>query len=346
MSAVGGGQVATVKSVLAGRYVIILFAMLSMSSLAVFGLAAYFDVLKTPTQLAKLQLTNPELIVLPADLRFNGGFKLARIAQDRPDIICISSSRAGAFRDWMFKPYRFYNASFTAWTTQHLLDVFERLTRDVRPRVVILEIDYFLFTDTWGDGYATERAMIYDPFRYLKFKLARLLVQRSRGLFEEYGRQDGFRGDGSYAYPPGFIEMARTKYQTANDLVQAAPGAAQMSARQMAPIAQLAELARLRGIKLIALQLPFVHAAVDYLDHNDAYRPYAGVWRDFESDQTEAWLRSLGISFFDLARSPIDDNPLNFMDAYHPVESGMVAVLHQLMEQPAFRAELPRLDGS
>jgi len=329
------------------RYVITVLALLSASALGLLGFGYHFHALTTPASLARLQARDGEDVVLPADLRYNAAFKIARVEEVQPDVLCISSSRAGTLRDWMFKPYRFYNASFTAWTTAQLLDVFEHLTRKVRPRVVIVALDYFLFTDSWDDGYKTQRAMIYQPSRYVSFKLTHLLHALPAPVaFQEDRRQDGFRRDGSYLYPPSFIEMARSKLQTAQHMLEAAPGAPQMSERQMAPIVQLASLAKQRGIKLIAVQLPYVRGAVDYLDTNEAYRPYSGVWRDFESEQTAGWLRSLGIVFFDLAHSPIADDPMNFIDAYHPSEQGMVKLLKQLLNEKEFQDQLPDLNAT
>jgi len=186
--------------------------------------------------------------------------------------------------------------------------------------------------------------MIYQPSRYVSFKLTHLLhALPAPAPFQEDRRQDGFRGDGSYQYPPSFIEMARSKFQTAQHLLEAAPGAPHMSARQMAPIVQLASLARQRGIKLIAVQLPYVRSAVDYLDGNESYRSYSGVWRDFESERTASWFRNLGIVFFDLAHSPVADDPLNFIDAYHPSEDGMVKLLKGLLNEKEFQDQFPDL---
>lgn len=326
------------------RYVAIVVAAAFAFALTLAGFAYQFNALSTPGQLALRQLRDDTNIILPADLRYNAAFKKQRIAQLQPEIIVISSSRAGTFRGWMFTPYRFYNAAFTAWTTRQLLDVFEQLTRDVRPRVVIVELDYFMFTDGWEDAYGTERSMNYDSLRYVSFKLARLIrALPSPAAFPEERRHDGFRADGSYLYPLDFIETARKKLQTAERLTQSSPGAPRMSERQKQPLARLAALARERNVRLIAVQLPYVRAAVDFLDHDQSYWHYSGVWREFESAEIADWLRGLGIPFFDFAHSEISDDPLNFIDAYHPSEDGMVKVIDMLATQPAFNAELPAM---
>src|SRR5215475_11326215 len=115
--------------------------------IGLFYAAQPFAASATIFQLAALQANNPNLIVLPFDLRYNGAFKLDRIEKERPDVLCISTSRAGTLNASMFKPYSFYNASFTAWTTEQLADIFDRATSSTAPRVVIISIDYFLFTD-------------------------------------------------------------------------------------------------------------------------------------------------------------------------------------------------------
>ncbi|CCE00477.1 hypothetical protein [Bradyrhizobium sp. STM 3809] len=326
------------------RYVAIVLAVVALFGLSVAGLAYRFDALTTPAQLAARQSDDPDSIILPADLRYNAAFKRARIAALAPDVIIIGSSRAGTLREAMFRPYRFYNAGFTAWTTQQLVDVFEHLTRGVRPRVVLVVLDYFMFTDAWDEAYGAQRAMVYDPTRYVSFKLARLIrALPAPAPFAEQRRPDGFRADGSYLYPQDFIDTARRTFQTAQRLVESAPGAPRMSERQKQPLRQLEALARDRNVRLIAVQLPYVRAAVDFLDHDEAYRPYSGVWREFESAETAAWLHRLGIPFIDLAHADIADDPLDFIDAFHPSEAGMAKALDRLARHPDVQAALPDL---
>jgi hypothetical protein len=327
-----------------------------------FSLAKPFGASATLSQLADLQAKDPAAIILPFDLRYNGDFKLSRIEREHPDVLCISTSRAGALEASMFKPYHFYNMSFTAWTTDQMADMFERATRELHPRVVIISIDYFLFTNDWERGYSGTRTMIYDqPWRYLKSSVADFArtVVKHQQVFEDYLKspsaftgtqailsQEGFRSDGSYVYSSGHIDDARLHYQTAASLVNSMPGAPGMAERQKAPIAQIAELARQRGIKLIGIQLPFIRAGIDYLDQDESYRRYSGVWREFESDQTRDWLKSLGITFFDLARSTIDDDNRNFVDAYHTSKLGALRVTQQLLTFPEFRADFPDIDSA
>ena len=150
-------------------------------------------------------------------------------------------------------------------------------------------------------------------------------------------------------YRPQFsashIDDARQRHQTAETLVQAIPGGTEMSERQMAAIGRIAEMAKQRGITLVGVQLPFIRAGIDYLDHNESYRDYAGVWREFESDRNRNRLETLGIRFFDLARSPINDDKANFVDSYHVSELGALRVIQRLLDLPGFRAIFPDIDS-
>jgi hypothetical protein len=328
--------------------------------IGLFFVAKPFGASATLSQLTERQARAAEIVILPFDLRYNGPFKLGRIGQEHPDVLVISSSRAGTLGAAMFKPYRFYNTSFTAWTTEQLTDIFERATRNAPPSIVILSIDYFLFTDDWERSYGGTRTMIFDrPWTYLKSSVldfARNAVRHPK-IFRDYLKaptffigtqaiisEEGFRSDGSYVYSQEHINDARMHNQIAESLVNAMPGAPNMSERQKAPIVRLAELAKKRGVKLIGIQLPFIRPGVDYLDQKESYRYYSGVWREFESDQTRDWLKSLDITFFDFGRSTIDDDSRNFIDAYHTSQLGSLRVMQQLLTLPEFRAIFPALD--
>jgi hypothetical protein len=321
-----------------------------------------FGASETPAGLAAIQAARPDTVVLPFDLRHNGAFKVSRVEQLRPEVMYFSSSRAGEMRADMFKPYSFYNMSFTAWTTGQLADIFERATRDVRPRIAIIELDYFLFTDNWEQSYVPSRAMIFDrPVRYVTSSLGNFIsaAAQNTATFRSYLeapnrfvgpqailQQEGFRADGSYVYSSRHIEYSREHELNADFLVNAMPGAPNMSERQKAQVVRLSEIARQRGVKLVAVQLPFIREGVDYLDNRESYRYYSGVWRDFESDATRHWLAGLGIEFFDLARSSIGSDKANFIDAYHPSEIGMRRAMMELLQRPGFRADFPSIDAS
>ncbi|NPV23004.1 hydrolase [Bradyrhizobium aeschynomenes] len=310
--------------------------------------------------LADLQRDNPERILLPFDLRYNAAFKLARLEQERPEVIWISTSRAGTFRAALFAPYRFYNLSFTAWTTGQTLDLFERATQRQRPRIAILSLDHFLFADRWEEWFAITRKMHYDhPLTYLRSSLldfARTATRRPAPFKDYVGtqsafvgtqsivQQEGFRNDGSYRYSPGHVADARSRFMNAATLADTLPRAAGLSSSLKQPIAQLAEMARSRDVKLMGIQLPFIRAGIDLLDR-EQYGPRGfGAWREFATAQTRDWLRQLGIPLFDLARLPMKDENSSFVDAYHLADTGAAEVMLHLLSDPDFRDAFPNID--
>jgi hypothetical protein len=307
----------------------------------------------SPSRLASIQSADPDKIVLPFDLRYWADYKLAVAAKQRPEIIYISSSRAGAVRSQMFHPYSFYNLSFSAWTIDQVTEIFERATRDFRPRVVILELDYFMFTEAWIEANA-DRSMIFDgSFRYIvsgvKDFLRSFVRQPTKFLHPDnrfVGTQailneEGFRADGSHLFSQGHIEHSRQHDLTANFLVQAMPGGPSISQKQRTALQRLSDLARDRGISLVGIQLPYIKEAVEYLDTNEGYHHYSGVWREFESAETHDRFAKMGIEFFDLARTEIGNDKSNFIDAYHPAEKGMLKAMQELLKRPDFRAVFP-----
>ena len=310
--------------------------------------------------LADSQRNHPEQIVLPYDLRHNAAFKLARMAQERPEVVWISTSRAGTFRADLFAPYSFYNLSFTAWTTGQTAELFERATRLHRPRAAILSLDHFLFADRWEEWFAIKREMQYDhPLTYLRGSLLDFARTATRhpGTFRDYLtapsafvgtqsilHQEGFRNDGSYVYSPAHLADARSRYMNAETLAETLPRAPGLSSWLKQPIVRMAEIARERGVRLVGVQLPFIRSGVALLDREQNAANGFGAWREFATEETRAWLRSLGGPLFDLARLTMADEPSSFVDAYHLAEDGAARVMLHLLKNPDFRALFPRID--
>ena len=321
-----------------------------------FQLSRPFNATASPERLAEIQNERPDTIVLPFDLRYNAAFKIRGLEIERPEIAWFSTSRAGSAMAEMFRPYRFYNMSFTGWTTDQLAEAFERATRDVHPRVAIISLDYFLFTDRWEAQLRTSRQMIFNqPLRYFESSLGDFVRTAIRHwpVFQDYARSpnnfigtqailqhEGFRRDGSWLFTQAHIDNAIRQYRNVGSLTASLPGASELSQRQKAPIERLAKMANQRGIKLIAVQLPYIRAGVDFLDGRSPNDAFYGVWHEFERGSTRAWLAGLGIPFFNLSHSRIDDDPANFIDAYHPSELGMWKVTQELTKNPEFLAAL------
>jgi hypothetical protein len=355
------------------RYLMAMFGGIAVALALAFAVFAWVGQRTGSTtsfaRIVERQQEDPALIALPFDLRYWAMYKLEGVALNKPEIVYISSSRAGEFREQMFRPYSFYNLSFTAWTLDQATEILDRVSLTHAPRIAIVEFDYFMFTASWPRANA-DRSMHFNAGARYRIESGvdalRLLTKRPDLLHDCNVRilqtipgcetapfryvgiqairaQDGFRRDGSYHYSAGRLESSKQNL-TAQFLVQAMPGAPNIDPAQMAALERLAARARERGITLIGIQLPLIKEGVDFLDNEPSYHHYAGVWREFDNQQMRDKFRSLGIHFFDLGRASFADDKKNFVDAYHPSELGTLRTMISLCDDPDFRLLLPALD--
>ncbi|WP_257164699.1 hydrolase [Bradyrhizobium sp. SRS-191] len=311
-------------------------------------LATWFGVGFGPTALATLQAQWPDHIALPFDLRYYSAFKLRRIAAVRPEIVAIGSSRAGGFTAEDFAPRRFYNFGFTAWSARQVADELGRVTQVAKPNVVILSLDYFILVDEW-ERQTSDRKQIHDqPLRYFiasASHFARTLWERPEILnlatsylgIQAMISKEGFAADGAYHFAPDHIAAAAKTDLNARHLERSFFGGPEMSPRQKHELERIADWCKARHITLVAVQLPILKDAVDFLDHDERYYSNAGVWRDFEANETRKWLSQIGIHFFDLARSDIGASAENFIDSVHLSKTGMRRAMNELDALPDFR---------
>lgn len=339
---------------------------------AVTWLAIATGALLSPEGLAEAQQRDPRLVVLPDGIQYWAPLKAARVSEEQPDIVSIGSSRCQELRSAMLKPYRVFNACLSAWTLEQHRDMLRRVLASSHPRIVILELDYFLFTDAWAEA-NRDRSPVYGsgmPLRLQGMNDVLQTLYRHRATFRplipdllfqpQYEPVDhnrlltldairvggGFRYDGSFLFPAGsLLQAPKEARDIMNPSIGAFPGAPSISQRQFAILEDIAEIARRSGVTLIGIQLPYVEQAVAYLDSEPSYAPYRGNWIEFESDAMKARLAAIDIHFFDMARDPINRDPRYFINASHPGEAGTLAVLVHLLDDPAFRALLPDLDA-
>jgi hypothetical protein len=300
-------------------------------------------------------------------------YKTDRAALMQPDIIAVGHSRCGQVRAEMFAPYKMYNACTSAWTFNHLIEEVNRLTTVARPRVIMITLDYFMFTDAWANGYEKSRAGNYaqgvgaylrrlrDLVKYTYeisarhpvsavYEIERNLLQVKRENVENYRllgvyalrNEHGYRADGSTLYGPAYRSVIdQMNAQGAILFMKSFPGAQDMSQRQISDLRKLAQLIHERGATLVGVQLPMARAAIDYLDTNE---DWSGVWREFESETSATMFRDMGITFFDLSRAAINNQPSHFIDPAHPNEGGIVAALLEIVDRSEFRRLFPLVD--
>lgn len=320
--------------------------------------------------IAAKQQTDHKLLWLGA-FKDYAPYKLARIQLARPEVLLVGSSRCGQARAQMFRPYTAYNACLTAWPLEHVVEFVDRATSAHRPRVVIVALDYFLFGDALANAWRKERSMDYrQGIISYERKLHDVVefaqrndwrsdiiipalqqpqtepIDHNRLIGTEAIRgQFGFRDDGSIFVAPVYRRLAPEMLAKGAEYVTSSfPGAPHLSDRQFSHLARLSQMARDRGFTLVAVQYPFLKSATDFLDNDEAYQPYAGMWRELRNDTTAQRLAQLGIRFFDMSRAPFAADPGNFFDPAHPSERGMLRTITALLDQQDFRALFPQID--
>jgi len=300
-------------------------------------------------------------------------YKLERIKLVQPEVLLVGSSRCGQARAQVFRPYKTYNACLTAWPLEHVVDFIDRATRESKPRVVILALDYFLFGDELAQVWSRERVMDYhqgigsyrrklhDVFDFAARSNWNFDAIQAAALHDQVEPIDndrligpeairgqfGFRDDGSVSVYPGYRSTsAETLTHGAEYVTGSFPGAQHISELQFDWMKRLADLGKERGFSVVAIQYPILKTATDFLDTNQAYRPYSGLWRELRSDETARRFSDLGIQFYDRSRDPAAADPFNFFDPAHPSERGILKTIIGLLDQPAFKALLPKIDKS
>lgn len=337
-------------------YLAVIFGTLGVVIRALLLFGGVYGVGLSPAVLAEVQAKYPLSVAMPFKLKYNAEYKLQRIEDLNPDIVLIGSSRGGVVSAASFAPHVFYNFSFTAWTTEQLLREFDRLTQVSHPRLVILTMDYFMFSDRWERAYGANRSMVYgDRWQYFRdstgnlFKallrdrrlIANVEPQRFVGV-QAVVRQEGFRNDGSFYFSPEHVAWSAATSLTSDFFLNSFDGAPKMSPRQKSFVVQLAALAQARHVGLAAIQFPILGIAVDRLDNDPSRREYTGIWREFESQANRDWFASLGIHLFDEARDDLNSNPAYFIDAAHLSSEGAAKLLDKLRQEPDFASLLGR----
>ena len=298
-------------------------------------------------------------------------YKLERIKLVRPEVLVVGSSRCGQVRAQMFRPYKTYNACLTAWPLEHVADFIDRATRVAKPRVVIVALDYFLFGDSLAEAWRKERTMdfrqglnshrrkLHDVIDYANrthWNLDEFMASMAQDQFEpiDHNRllgteatrgQFGFRSDGSIFVAPVYRRIAAEQLAKGVENVTGSfPGAPHLSERQFNQIERLSQLASERGFTVVGVQFPILKVATDFMDTNQSYWQYSGLWRELRSEATAERFARLGIRFFDMSRDPLNADPGNFFDPAHPTERGVLRTILDLLDRKDFRDLFPHID--
>jgi hypothetical protein len=280
-------------------------------------------------------------------------YKLARVADLRPEVLVLGPSRANQFSGKPFAPYSFYDAGQTAWTLDQYRRFLELITRDgYTPHVMVINLDYWMFSPGfdhyWGDRFDDTPSphiaallRVVGQLRDNPLALWRRLpaADRLQGLYAVL-TGDGFRADGSMMEKPATADpQQRLSEDNAEVGVPPVVVADQMSPDQVANFDKLVALAKEKNVALIAVQLPYYEKILKALNDN----PDAGNWREFESAEWRRHVADSGVLFFDFADMPdYRDKPEYFLDSLDPDRRVVDHISRLILADPRVAALLPQ----
>jgi hypothetical protein len=280
-------------------------------------------------------------------------YKLARIADLKPEVIALGSSRANAVSGEAVAPYSFFNAGVTTWTIDQDRRFLDLIARDgYAPRALIFDLDYWMFSPGfdhyWGSRFDVQPSTHVEDLMRVVGQLVSdpvALWQKLPATGHEHGlyavlTNDGFRADGSLPGAATTPDAARLQEDGTELGTPPVVVSEQMSAQQLANFDELAALAKAKNITLIGIQLPYYKKILDGL--NEASD--AGLWREFESAEWRRRAADAGVIFFDFADMPqYRDKPEYFIDSLDPDARVVADIMRQVMADPRVRAALPKI---
>jgi hypothetical protein len=114
-----------------------------------------------------------------------------------------------------------------------------------------------------------------------------------------------------------------------------------MSPAEMADLKEFVDLAREKGIPIVAVQMPMYGPALRALEKNPNY----GLLQDFRDHVANGYIDRLGLLFFNyLSMPPYSEDYHYFDDGVHPTWTLTALVVNAMASDPRFHSLLPRLD--
>jgi hypothetical protein len=284
------------------------------------------------------------------------GYRLARIADRKPEIIALGSSRANSIRGDLVKPYTFYNAGLTAWTFDQYRRFLDLVSRDgYKPRALVFSLDYWMFSagfdHYWVDRFdeqptthVSEVLRLIGQLREDPLRLWRVLPasDRRQGLLALLSGE-GFDADGVLSAAPTTPDPRRLLEDGTRAGIPPVELSEQLAPEQIAKFEQFAAFAKAKGVALIGVQLPYYAKILDGLNGD----PRAGSWREFEGAEWRQRLAAAGVVFFDFADLPeYRDRAEYCVDSLDPDTRLAGEVMRRVMADPRVRALLPKAEKS
>lgn len=313
----------------------------------------------TPAALVRAWDEHPDMVWMGIRVQAHARLKLAEAAHQRADVLIMGQSRLGQVRARMFAPYTCYNLARVSWPFDTYVELLRRLPADYRPKVILFNADFFMFSDKYEDHYR-ELAPVFGhelsehliqvnnvatqtlQHPSLAWRRADYTGRPARGI-SALRNLDGFFKDGSERSPQAALAVAG---RSPEDLLRPTwkeyvTGGEKMDDAEMAALKEFVELGRAKGIPMIAVQMPMYGPAVRLLEKDSNYR----ILQDYRDHVAHGYFDRLGIPFFDyMSFPPYTENYRYFFDAVHPGEALTAAVIAALGSEAPMNALLPRLD--
>ena len=294
-------------------------------------------------------------------------FKLESARLRRPEVLVIGGSRMNQWRSAMFKPYDFFNASNCLYAQYDYRRFLEGLG-NYSPRVLFFSLDFYTFnadydvffdkvsfSDIDGFGSPEQLGIAHLLLGRAKANPAALLpIQReplhgvpALGLHAAR-TGTGFRRDGSYQYGAAILGWSDSGIVSIDSAVRRVDSGAvpmlradHLDQERRSELERFALAARQRGIKLVAITMPFTPRLKQALDRSSRH----GIWKEFQSDETARWIRNQGIIYFNFSDlESFGGMADEFVDPFHPSETAYSRMLQVMLQNQNLAAVLPKIN--
>ena len=294
-------------------------------------------------------------------------FKLQKALLERPEVLVIGGSRANQWRSAMFKPYEFFNASNCLYAQYDYRRFLEGMG-EYSPRVLIFSLDFYTFnadydsffekvsfSDMPGFGSSEQigivrsllRRAAADPAVFLSIQREPLHGVPALGLHAAR-TGTGFRRDGSYQYGAAILGQSESGAASIENAVNRVKNgsvpllrAKQLDKARRSEFERFAQASRERGIKLVAITMPFAPQLKQALDNSNLH----GIWREFQKEETANWVRSQGIIYFNFSDLESFGGKVDeFVDPFHPSETAYLRMLRVMLQNRDFANLVPAVN--
>ena len=314
----------------------------------------------TPAALIRALDEHPDMSWAVTNGHVSAELKLAQVARERPEVLIMGHSRLARIRASMFAPYTFYNMSRVSWPFKSYADLLRRLPEDYVPKLILFNVDFFMFSPGYSKKWIEAEPVFGHSIRENLIEVCHVFTQvaqhpkllwqrRNPSGFPASGCSailggDSFFKDGSSRDADKSVAIAgRSRDSLLNREVmeEYLSGGTKMSAAEMEDLKQFIDLARQKGIPMVAVQMPIYGPALRLLEKDPSY----GIVNDFYDHEAQGYFERLGILFFDyLKMPPYSEDYRYFIDPVHPGWPLSVAVVEAMGSDARFHTLLPRMD--